>query len=57
MDEFGDPIVGRYIDGDWYTVFDVEDMLYNVGLVNYKDNNEGIYKVIWPYVVFGKKFD
>jgi hypothetical protein len=58
MDEFGDPIFGRYIDGDWYAVFDVEeDILYNVGLVNYKDNNEYIYKVIWPYVVFGENFD
>ena len=35
MDEFGVPIVGRYIDGDRYAVFDVEDILYNVGLVNY----------------------
>jgi hypothetical protein len=46
MDEFGVPIVGRYINGNRYADFDVEDLLYNVGLVNYKDNNEGIYKVI-----------
>jgi hypothetical protein len=46
MDEFGVPIVGRYIDGDRYAVFDVEDILYNLGLVNCKDNNENIYKVI-----------
>lgn len=51
MDEFGVPVVGSYIDGDRYAVFDVEDILYNVGLVNYKDNNEGTYKVIWPYAV------
>jgi hypothetical protein len=30
MDEFGVPIVGKYIDGDRYAVFDVEDILYNV---------------------------
>ena len=57
MDEFGVSIVGRYIYGDWYAVFDVEDILYNVGLVNYKDDNESIYKVIWPYAVFGEKLD
>ena len=57
MDEFGVPIVGKYIDCDWYAVFDVEDILYNVGLVNYKNNNEGIYKVICPYAVFGEKLD
>jgi hypothetical protein len=45
MDEFEVLIVGRYIDGNCYTVFDVEDILYNVGLINYKDNNEGIHKV------------
>jgi hypothetical protein len=48
MDEFGVPIVGRYINGGRYAAFDVEDVLYNVSLVNYKDNNESIYKVIWP---------
>ena len=57
MDEFGVPIVGKYIDGDRYAVFDVEDILYNLGLVNYKDNNEGVYKVIWPCAVFGEKLD
>ena len=58
MDEFRIPSVGRYIiDGDRYAVFDVENTLYNMSLINYKDNNEGIYKVIWPYVVFGEKFD
>ena len=57
MDEFGVPVVGSYKDGDRYAVFDVEDILYNVGLVNYKDNNEGTYKVIWPYAVFGEKLD
>ena len=51
------PVVGSYIDGDRYAVFDVEYILYNVGLVNYKDNNEGTYKVIWPYAVFGEKLD
>ena len=35
IDKFGVPIVGRYIDGNRYAVFDVEDILYNVGLVNY----------------------
>jgi hypothetical protein len=59
MDKFRVPIIGRYIiDGDWYAVFDVEDILYSVGLVNYKDNNEGsIYKVIRPYAVFSEKLD
>ena len=57
MDEFGVRIVGKYIDGDRYAVFDVEDILYNLGLVNCKDNNESIYKVIWPYAVFGEKLD
>ena len=57
MNEFGVPIVGRHIIGDWYAVFVAEYILYNVGLVNYKDNNEGIYKFIWPYAVFGEKFD
>jgi hypothetical protein len=57
MNKRGVPIVGRYIDGDQYAVFDVEDILYNVGLVNYKDNNESTYKVIWPYAVFGEKLD
>ena len=57
MDKFRVPIVGRYIDGDRYAVFDVEDILYNLGLVNCKDNNESIYKVIWPYAVFGEKLD
>jgi hypothetical protein len=28
-----------------------------VGLVNCKDNNESIHKVIWPYAVLGKKLD
>ena len=46
MDEFGVPIVGGYIDGDRYAVFDVENIPYSVGLVNRKDNNESIYKVI-----------
>ena len=55
MGEFRVPIVEWYIDGDRYAVFDVEDILYNVGLINYKDNNEGIYKIIWPYAVFGEK--
>ena len=32
-------------------------MIYNEDLVNYKDNNEGIYKVIWQYAVFGEKVD
>ena len=44
-------------NGDRYAAFDVEDILYNVGLINYKDNNEGIYKVIWPYAVFEEKLD
>jgi hypothetical protein len=57
MDEFGVPIVGWYIDGDCYAVLNVEYILYNVGLVNYKDSNEGIYKVIWPYAIFGEKLD
>ena len=57
MDKFGVPFVGRYIDGDWYAVFDVEDILYNVDLASYKDDNESIYKVIWPYAVFGEKLD
>ena len=57
MDEFGVPIVGRYIDGDRYAVFDVEDILYNMGLVTCKDNNESIYKVVWPYAVFDEKLD
>ena len=57
MDEFEVAIVGRrrYISGDWYAAFDVEAILYNVGLVNYKNNNEGSYKVIWPYVVLDKR--
>ena len=38
MNKFGVQIVGRYIDDDWYAVFDVEDILYSVGLINYKDN-------------------
>jgi hypothetical protein len=57
IDKFGVPIVGRYIDGDLYAVFDVEDTLYNLGLVNCKDNNESIYKVIWPYAVFDEGLD
>jgi hypothetical protein len=57
MNKFAVPIVGRYIDGDQDAVFDVEDILYNVGLVNYKDDNESIDKVIWPYAVFGEKPD
>ena len=57
MDEFGFPIVGRHINGDRYAAFDVEDILYNVDLTNYKDNSEDIYKVIWPYAVFGEKLD
>ena len=57
MNKFGVPIVGRYIHGDRYTVFDVKDILYNVRLCNYEDNNEGIYKVICPYAVFGEKLD
>ena len=55
MDEFGDPIVGRYIDGNRYVAFDVENILYSLGLINYKDNNESTYKVIWPFAVFGEK--
>jgi hypothetical protein len=50
-------VLGVTVDGDRYAVFDVKDILYNVGLVNYKDNNKGIYKVIWPYAVFGEKLD
>jgi hypothetical protein len=46
MDKIRVSIVGRYKDGDWYAVFDVEDILYSVGLVNCKDNNESIHKVI-----------
>lgn len=57
MDKFGVPIVESYVDDDRYAVFDVEDILYNVDLVNYKDNNEGTYKVIWRYAVFGEKLD
>ena len=57
MDEFGVPNVGRYIDGDRYAVFDVEDTLYNLGLVNCKDNKESIYKVICPYAVFDEQLD
>jgi hypothetical protein len=57
MDAFGVPIVGRYINGHRYAVFGVEDILYNVDLVNYKDNNEGIYKIIWPYAVFGERLN
>jgi hypothetical protein len=57
MDKFGVSSIGSYMDGDRYAVFDVEDTIYNMGLINYKDNNEGIYKVIWPYVVFGEKLD
>ena len=58
MDEFGAPIVRRYINGDWYAAFDVEDILYNVGLINYKDNNECIYIVKWLYYsVFGEKLN
>jgi hypothetical protein len=57
MDKFGVPIVERYIDDDRYAVFDVKDILYNLGLVNCKDNNESIYKVIWPYAVFREKLD
>ena len=57
MDKFAVSIVGRYIDGDRYAVFDVEDILYNVSLINYKYNNESIYKAIWRYAVFGEKLD
>ncbi|KAG2211565.1 hypothetical protein INT46_006581 [Mucor plumbeus] len=58
MDKFGVPITGRYIiDGDLYAVSDVEDILYSVVLVNYKDGKEGIYKVIWPYAIFSEKLD
>ena len=57
MDKFGVPIVGRYINDDQYAVFDVEDIFYNLGLANYKDNNESIYKVIWTYAVLGEKLD
>ena len=57
MDEFGDPIVGRHIDGNRYVNFDVEDIPYNVGLINYKNNNESTYKVIWLFAVFGEKLD
>ena len=57
MHKFAVPIAGMYIDGDQDAVFDVEDILYNVGLVNYKDNNERINKVVWPYAVFGEKPD
>ena len=58
MKEFGDPIVGRYIDGNWYVAFDVENIPYNVGLINYKDNNESTYKkAIWPFAAFGEKLD
>jgi hypothetical protein len=46
MDKFRVSIVGRYKDGNWYAVFDVEDILYSLGLVNYKDNNDRIYKII-----------
>ena len=54
MDKFGVPIVGRYINGGRYAAFDVKDVLYNVSLVNHKDNNESISKVIWPYAVLGE---
>ncbi|KAG2189959.1 hypothetical protein INT46_002877 [Mucor plumbeus] len=27
----------------------------SLGLINYKDNNESTYKVIWPFAVFGEK--
>ena len=57
MDKFGNPIVGRYIDDDRYAVFGVADILYNVDLVIYKDNNESVYKVIWPYAIFDEKLD
>ena len=40
MNKFGVPIVGRYTDGDWYSIFDVEYIFYNVRLCNYKDNNK-----------------
>ena len=46
IDKFGVSIVGRYIDGNRYAAFEVEDILYKVGLINYKDNNESIYKII-----------
>ena len=57
MNKFGVPIVGRYIDGDRYAIFDVEDIFHNVRLCNYKDNNESIYKVIWPYAVLSEKLN
>jgi hypothetical protein len=40
-----------------YTVFHVEGIFYNLHLCNYEDNNEGIYKVICPYALFGEKLD
>ena len=57
MYEYGVPIVGRYMDGHRYAVFDVEDILYNLRLLNCKDNNVGIYKIIWSYAVFNEKLD
>jgi hypothetical protein len=52
MDESGVPIAGKNIDNDRYEVFDVEGILYNVGLVNYKDNNESIYKVLSGHMLY-----
>ena len=52
MDEFGAPIAGKYIDNDRYAVFDVEDIFYNVGLVNNKDNKESIYKALSGHMLY-----
>jgi hypothetical protein len=43
--------------GIQYKVFDVEGIFYNLRLCNYEDNNEGTYKVICPYALFGEKLD
>lgn len=59
LDKFGVPIVKESPqNGSRYAVFDVQDIVHNVGLVEYNLNlKTPSYKVIWPYAVFGERLD
>ncbi|OAD07816.1 hypothetical protein MUCCIDRAFT_104758 [Mucor lusitanicus CBS 277.49] len=55
LDEFGVPVVIENYPGVInYTVFDIQDVVHDVGLVECREGLRGSYKVIWAYTIFGK---